>query len=100
MAEAIGEDERWILNTRADPDPFLLAALDDPQRWVAAHVLLTERHMAELGQRPDAPLRYRWGTSNYNGMRADMSYRGVVIIDEKQRTEIRAFWITLLQSHD
>jgi hypothetical protein len=80
----------WVLETEMNAEPYLLRALDDPERWVAAHVLLTRR----------------WGRKNpgysfqteieWNGLDVNIFADNSVHIEEGQRPAIRQYWIEKL----
>jgi hypothetical protein len=64
--------------------PALIGALDEPDKFAAAHVLLTQIQMAGV----DRPL----SASQWNGLRVDLSADGSVRVYPEQREELKAFW--------
>jgi hypothetical protein len=92
MPVAGGKAERDLLGL-ADVDAWLLEALDDPNRWVAAHVLLTMRHTEHYAA--SKSIEGRW-----NGLAVELMADGSSHIDEKQQAAIRTFWRSrLLEEH-
>lgn len=81
-----GANEQWVLNTPLDPKPLLLDALEDPKRWVAAHVLLTKRWSLETGQ------SYKCGAEAYNDLRVSLFADGSVTIEASEQAKIRKKW--------
>jgi hypothetical protein len=79
----VGENEQLVETTHVNVDSWLMQALDDPNRWIAAHVLLTARH-PECGTRFD--------TSHWNGLEVRVRGDGPARIDPKQQDAIREFW--------
>jgi len=79
----VGANEQLVEVTSVNVEPYLLLALDDPNRWIAAHVLLTARH-PEFGTRFD--------TSHWNGLEVRVRGDGPPRIDPKQQDAIREFW--------
>ena len=62
----------------------LIRALDDPSRFAAAHVLLTEIKMRGVSR----PLSAR----DWNGLRVELSADGHVQLHPEQREELKVFW--------
>jgi hypothetical protein len=62
----------------------LIDALDDPDRFAAAHVLLTEIEVGGGGLTGSG--------QGWNGLRVDLSPEGRVLFHEEQREELKAFW--------
>ena len=89
----VGADEQWLLDTPLDPKCLLLQALDDPGKWVAAHVLLTKRWSLETGK------SFSLGVEAYNGLRVMLFGDGSVQIDPSQRPKIRKQWLDALKVH-
>lgn len=62
--------------------PSLLAALDDAERFAAAHVLLTRISGVE----------FEAGAGQYNGLRVELLANGAAKLDPAQRAELAARW--------
>ena len=88
-----GQNEKWVLNTGLDAYPHLLEALDDPDRWVAAHVLLTKKRLMEIG-----PVRWPLSYTEWSGLHIEYLSGGTVHFDHEQRTAIRQHWINQLSA--
>jgi hypothetical protein len=89
MVEVNGTDEKWVLHTKSNPDRYLLEALEDPKRWISAHVLLTLRHDSKWTG---------YTAALWNGLEVILHADGRVEIDENQRPAIRQYWIEKLGS--
>jgi len=87
MVEVNGTDEKWVLHTKSNPDRYLLEALEDPKRWIAAHVLLTLRHDSTWTG---------YTEEQWNGLEVIFHADGRVEIDENQQPAIRKYWIEKL----
>jgi hypothetical protein len=61
--------------------PALIGALDDPDRFVTAHVLLTRLAGVQYDTFPD-----------WNGLYVDLRADGNVVIDSDQAPELAARW--------
>jgi len=83
----VGESERWLLEAKCDPTTLLFQALEDPDRWVAAHVLLTRRSFGKP---------FVANSGSYNGLRVTLLADGSVQIDPEQRARIRKQWLDVL----
>lgn len=62
--------------------PALLAALDDQERFAAAHVLLTEISGVEFAA----------SAGQYNGLKVELPASGAATLDPAQRAELTARW--------
>lgn len=62
--------------------PHLLEALDDPEKFVVAHVLLT----LISGQ------QFRVSGEEWNHLRVELNHDGTVSIDPRQQHEIVTLW--------
>jgi hypothetical protein len=100
--EFIGARERWLITAPAYADECLLKALEDPRRWVVAHVILTERHLGPVPEKLDAAYwerlleeatTGRWREGYYNGLYVDLKIDATPIFDDVQRPAIREYWI-------
>jgi len=79
-----GAGSAEVLKLRDSAIPALVGALDDADRFAAAHVLLTQIQMAGV----DRPL----SASQWNGLRVELSADGSVRVYPEQREELKAFW--------
>ena len=77
-----GDTARAIRQRGISATPLLVEALDDPQRFAAAHVVLTEMHF--------------WGRSfhstPWNGLRVTLYGDGTVDLHSEQMPSIKEFW--------
>jgi hypothetical protein len=75
--------ERAAAQLRADEATIaaLLALLDDPERFVAAHVALTRVAAFEYSAFPD-----------WNGLRVELGPDGLATVDPGQRPALAARW--------
>ena len=64
----------------------LLKALDDPERFVAAHVLLGRLNRTKV----------RTSGAEYDGLRVVLYFDGKTVIDAEQRTGLKKRWIERL----
>ena len=84
--KVVGVSEGKLLGPKIRPEALLLTGLDDPSKWIAAHVLLVLRHEHE-------PLDLcRFDVEHWAGLRVVRNTDGSPGIDEAQRVEIRDFW--------
>lgn len=84
LSPSLAEPDDALLVGISDADDIedaLLALLDDPNRWVVAHVLLTRR----------AHLKHEMFPT-WNGLKIDVSADGTVHIDAAQRFVLRRRW--------
>ncbi len=65
----------------------LLKALNDPERFVAAHVLLGRLNRTKV----------RTSGGEYDGLRVVLYYDGKTVIDAEQRTGLKKRWIERLR---
>lgn len=87
----VGKNEKWVLETEMNAEPYLLRALDDPGKWIAAHVLLTKRWGCKHpGYSYENEIRW-------NGLDVNFLADGSLIIDESQQPAIRQYWIEKLR---
>ncbi len=84
MPQIHGSGSKKVLELGKAAVPDLVRALDDPDRFAAAHVLLTEIEMAGVSRRLDA--------AQWNGMRVELFADGSVRLHPEQREELKAFW--------
>jgi len=91
----VGDNEERLLTAPAVADAFLLEALQDPKRWIVAHVILTKRHPESPPDDFDAPFWKRW-KKGYNGLEVALKMNGDPIIEEEQRPAIREYWLSRL----
>ncbi|MCX5673878.1 MAG: hypothetical protein NTX87_02620 [Planctomycetota bacterium] len=84
--KTVGENEAWVRKAQFTLAKSLLKALDDPERWVAAHVLLTFQFGDIPKAAPKDPRRY------FNGLQVVILPDGKVAIDPAQRAAIRDAW--------
>jgi hypothetical protein len=92
LAWVVGEHERWVLTTPLNPYPYLLRALEDPDRWIAAHVLLSERWLRDTGT-----IITSTGT-DYNGLEIILYADGTKVADLGQQAKIKEHWSRVLQA--
>jgi hypothetical protein len=79
---SIGETEQQVLRCGSACRPFLIAALSDESRFVAAHVLLTQM------QRGGFPL----SAAEWNHLKVELHADGRVEIPAGQKAEIQRLW--------
>ncbi|MGV8966276.1 MAG: hypothetical protein ACOH2F_08350 [Cellulomonas sp.] len=75
------EDERLVLTLDEDDIPALVDALDRPQTFVKAHVLLTRLTEVERETFP-----------TWNGLAVDIAADGSILVDPSQRPAIVERW--------
>jgi hypothetical protein len=79
---ALDKPEQRLLAAGSPCRPFLIEALDDESRYIAAHVLLTEmQHGA-----------YPVSAAEWNHLRVELHADGRVEIPSGQRQEIQRLW--------
>lgn len=77
-----------LLNLGKAANDVLIRALADPDRFAAAHVLLT--HINHKG--------FNLSASEWNGLRVILRADGRTILYPEQRTELQEYWRRELQS--
>jgi hypothetical protein len=77
-----GVDESQVLAAGPACRPFLIAALDDDDRYVAAHVILTQMSRRE----------YSISGAAWNKLEVDLYGNGKVVIPNGQREKIKRLW--------
>jgi hypothetical protein len=77
-----GEVAKQLFSFGSYPTPALIAALDDPEKFVAAHVLLTLIHYKQFST----------SASQWNGLTVELHANGDVVIDPGQIPTIKAMW--------
>jgi hypothetical protein len=78
---ALGESEQRVLAGGSPCRPFLIEALNDDSRYVAAHVLLTQMERS-----------YPLSAAEWNHLRVELHADGRVEIPSGQRQEIQRLW--------
>jgi len=81
----VGRVEGDLQNVIPLLDEFLFQNLDDPKKWIAAHVLLSSLHPD--CRMPPGPVDAQW-----NGLTVEIIAGSPPRIDERQRRDIREFW--------
>ena len=81
-----GRNGKSLLELGERAIPALVAALDDPEKFAAAHVLLTL-----IRKRP-----YSTSGSHWNRLRVSIRSDGAADLHPEQIPEIKAFWETTL----
>jgi hypothetical protein len=76
----VSDSARELLDSGDAAVPPLVGALEDPARFVAAHVLLTVLSGVEHGTTP------------WNGLHVDLAADGRAEVDESQRGELARRW--------
>ena len=78
----------WLVEKHCarDVSGQLLKALDDPERFVAAHVLLGKLNRT----------RVRTNGAEYDGLRVVLYFDGKTVIDADQRVGLKKLWIQRL----
>ena len=79
---ALGEPERRVMAAGSPCRPFVIEALGDESRYVAAHVLLTEMQQGA----------YPVSATEWNHLRVELHADGRVEIPSGQRQEIQRLW--------
>jgi hypothetical protein len=79
-----GSNSVAVLKLEDAAVPELLRALDSPDQFAAAHVLLTQ--IAMNGQ------SYHVTASEWNGMQVGLLADGTVQLHPEQRDQLKAFW--------
>jgi hypothetical protein len=104
MPRVVGDNEARVLHSKSYVEPYLIAMLGDPQRWLAAHVILICRHLHTLDLSPQAvahrnPIgRENKGPVTLSGaLVIERGPDGEAIIDEAQREKVRAYWVDRFQ---
>ncbi len=77
----LGESEQRVLAAGASCRPFLVEALNDESRYVAAHVLLTKMERT-----------YPLSAAEWNHLRVELHADGRVEIPDGQRPQIQRLW--------
>ena len=80
-----GMASKQLLAIGVKAEPSLVAALDDPERYAAAHVLLTQLQM-------NRGRKVEFSSSHWNHLRVELSPDGTVRLHPEQRSELKAFW--------
>lgn len=78
-----GEAAKRLLALGERASPALRAALDDPEKFATAHVLLTHLEMN----------KYEVSVSHWNGLKVDIHADGTVDLYPEQMPEIKAMWV-------
>ena len=78
-----GEPSRNVLALGTPATAALVAALDDPERFAAAHVLLTQIRMHGA---------FEVSGHSWNQLRVELRTNGQVTLDPAQRHQLKAFW--------
>jgi hypothetical protein len=97
MPREIGGVSKEVLGGKEIDLDGLVKALEDKDRFVAAHVLLTERTGHSIGKRRGRvdPITGKWigpYDLDFNGLRVDIYADGRVVIPEGQRKELVLKW--------
>ena len=83
MPERIQGATRLVINyCGPEESDQLLAALDDPERFVAAHVILGRKNLKEI----------KMDFSIYDHLVATFSRNGAITFDAAQRTALKKLW--------
>jgi hypothetical protein len=90
MATVDGAASKELLALGAGARPALILALDDPERYAAAHVLLTHLEMYE-GKSIDN------SAAEWNHLRVNLLANGTIQLYPEQRAELKAFWLKSLK---
>lgn len=77
-----GEVAKRLPSFDSQATPALITALDDPEKFVAAHVLLTLIHYK----------RFSTSASQWNGLAVKLHADGSIVIDPGQIPTIKAMW--------
>ena len=81
-AEIRGNADTELLNADRSADAVLLDALADPEKYAAAHVLLTMIHAEP----------YKVSGGEWNGLKVDLLANGQTILFPVQRFELQRSW--------
>lgn len=76
------ESTRKLIALGGQGQSYLVQALDDPNKFVTAHFILTNIYRYEL------PV----SASNWNGLRIELWGDGKTEIDPQQRLELKRYW--------
>jgi hypothetical protein len=88
MPERIGGATRLVINyCGPEVSDQLLAALDDPERFVAAHVILGRKNLKEI----------KMDFNMYDQLVATFTQQRNITFDATQRTALKKLWIDRLK---
>jgi hypothetical protein len=90
-----GEPAKELLATGPSAIPELVAALDDPDRWVAAHVLLTQLARG-AGDKP--PIKGS-ASERWWGLKVDIFADGRIEFDPADRPVLQKYWRDWMARH-
>ena len=82
LPHVTGPPARYLADHPEASRPYLLAALEDPNRFAAAHVLLT---MA-------SSKLHSMSASHWNGLSVSLQAHGGVQLHPEQRRDLQALW--------
>ena len=80
----LGKPEKKILTLGTSCRPFLIEALSDRSRYVAAHILLIKMQPGGY---------FEGSSSEWNHLRIDLYGDGRVVISNGQQPKIRRLWV-------
>jgi hypothetical protein len=87
-----GANEGEVLRRGGESTKYLIRAVRDPRRWIAAHVLLSILCGETVSSGEDYYVADRISPDEWNHLRVDVRADGSVGIDASQRDAIEGMW--------